>query len=335
MSSKPAAPISLDLDNKWSYLMVHAEPSWVDYPSYLPTLVPRVLDFLDERDLKITFFIVGKDATLPGHAELLAEIARRGHRIANHSHDHKPWLHRYTPREFSEELRRAEEAIEAATGVRTIGFRGPGFSLTNEVIAELAARNYAYDATVFPNVLNPLSRAYYFRTTKLSPKELEERSALFGKVSDAFRPNSPFRWRLQGSQDLLEIPVTTFPGLRTPTHLSYLGYLGGKLRPLASLYYRMALALTRATRNPPSMLLHPLDFLGSDDDSDLGFFPGMDMPSGRKIELAHHFLDMLGSRYRLVPMEEYAAGLVPRKTRVPNYSLSSERRTSSRLIGSR
>jgi peptidoglycan/xylan/chitin deacetylase (PgdA/CDA1 family) len=88
MKSKPAAPISLDLDNKWSYLMVHAEPSWVDYPSYLPTLVPRVLDFLDERDLKITFFIVGKDATLPGHAELLAEIARRGHRIANHSHDH-------------------------------------------------------------------------------------------------------------------------------------------------------------------------------------------------------------------------------------------------------
>ena len=228
MSNKPTAPISLDLDNKWSYLMVHAEPTWVDYPSYLPTLVPRVLDFLDERSLRITFFIVGQDATLPGHAELLAEIVRRGHRIANHSHDHKPWLHRYTPREFSEELDRAEEAIEAATGEKTIGFRGPGFSLTDEAIGELATRGYAYDATVFPNILNPLSRAYYFRTTKLTPEQLEERAALFGTISDSLRPNKPFNWNLGENQKLLEIPVTTLPGLRTPTHLSYLSYLGGK-----------------------------------------------------------------------------------------------------------
>lgn len=318
--SKPLAPISLDLDNKWSYLMVHAEPAWVDYPSYLSILVPRVLDFLDQRSMRITFFIVGKDATLPGHGDLLAEIARRGHRIANHSHDHKPWLHRYSTEEFSDELDRAEEAIESATGVRTVGFRGPGFSLTNQVVSELASRGYAYDATVFPNILNPLSRAYYFRTTELSPEELEERAALFGTVGDAFRPNKPFRWRVQGGGNLLEIPVTTFPALRTPIHLSYLGYLGGKVRPLADAYYRGALGLARLTRNPPSMLLHPLDFLGSDDDSDLGFFPGMDMPAGKKLDLAHHFLDILQSKFRLVPMEEFATGLVPSKMVEPNYN---------------
>ncbi len=333
--SKPVAPISLDLDNKWSYLMVHAEPAWVDYPSYLPVLVPRVLDFLDERSMRITFFIVGQDATLPGHAELIGEIARRGHRIANHSHDHKPWLHRYTPREFSDELDRAEEAIQAASGVKTIGFRGPGFSLTDDVITELATRGYAYDATVFPNILNPLSRAYYFRTTKLTPEELEERSALFGTVADAFRPNRAFRWQPRRGPELVEIPVTTFPGLRTPTHLSYLGYLGGKANWLASFYYRSSLALTRITRNPPSMLLHPLDFLGSDDDTDLGFFPGMDMASSNKLELAHQFLDILESKYRLVPMEDYAAGINPSKVREPDYSRSSTGRTSGRLTGAR
>lgn len=332
--TRPIAPISLDLDNKWSYLMVHAEPTWVDYPSYLPVLVPRVLDFLAEREMRITFFIVGKDATLPGHADLIGEIARRGHRIANHSHDHKPWLHRYTPREFSDELDRAEEAIQAATGVKTIGFRGPGFSLTDEVIAELATRGYAYDATVFPNILNPLSRAYYFRTTKLSPEELEERSALFGTVADALRPNKAFRWQPRGGGELLEIPVTTFPGMRTPTHLSYLGYLGGKAAPVASAYYRTALALTRATRNPPSMLLHPLDFLGSDDETDLGFFPGMDMPSSRKLELAHKFLDILESSYRLVPMEEYAGEVTTSEVRRPDYSRSSGR-ASTPLTGAR
>ena len=180
-----------------------------------------------------------------------------------------------------------------------------------------------------------MSRAYYFRTTKLTPEQLEERAALFGTISDSLRPNKPFNWNLGENQKLLEIPVTTLPGLRTPTHLSYLSYLGGKLRPAGTIYYRLALALTKATRNPPSMLLHPLDFLGSDDDRDLGFFPGMDMPAGEKLELAHHFLELLAASYRLVPMEEYAAGIAPRKTIVPDYSRASAGRASSRLIGSR
>lgn len=317
---KPMAPISLDLDNKWSYLMVHGDRAWKEYPTYLPTLVPRVLDFLDRRGMKITCFVVGRDATLPGHADLIGEIHRRGHRIANHSYEHRPWLHRYTPSQVTDELARSEEAIEAATGIRPQGFRGPGFSLTDEVIHQLAARDYLYDATVFPNILNPLSRAYYFRTTDLTPEEREERSKLFGTIRDAFRPNKPFRWTDDRVDGFPEVPVTTFPGLRTPIHLSYLGYLGGKARPVASAYFRTALAMTRMVGNPPSMLLHPLDFLGSDDDPDLGFFPGMDMVSERKLELAAHFLDQMQRSYQLVPLEAYVARAKPGRERVPDYS---------------
>ncbi len=318
--TRPVAPISLDLDNKWSYLMVHADAGWQNYPSYLPVLVPRVLDFLDLRDLRITFFLVGHDARLPGHPDLLGEIARRGHRIANHSYHHRPWLHRYQPGEVSDELSRSEEAIEAATGVRPVGFRGPGFSLTNEVIRQLASRGYRYDATVFPNLLNPLSRAYYFRTTQLTPEEREERARLFGTLADAFRPNRPFKWSLDGERWLDEVPVTTFPGLRTPIHLSYLSYLAGRSRWLASTYFGVALSLARATRGAPSMLLHPLDFLGRDDDSDLGFFPGMDMGSGRKLELAHHFLDLLEGRFELRPIEDYLDEVAPVRQRQPDYA---------------
>lgn len=321
--SKPLAPISLDLDNKWSYLMVHGDKTWEKFPSYLPVLVPRVLDLLDDRGLRITFFVVGKDAELPGHAELLGEIARRGHRIANHSHLHRPWLHRYTPGEIKTELDRAEDAIESATAVRPTGFRGPGFSLTNTVLEELSRRNYAYDATIFPNILNPLGRAYYFRTTDLTPEEREERSALFGTIGDAMRPNRPFTWDGAVPQPIVEVPVTTFPVLRTPMHLSYLTYLAGKAKPLADAYYRLGLAACKATRNPQSMLLHPLDFLGRDDEPDLGFFPGMNMPAGRKLDLAHHFLDVLGSRYSLVPMEDYVEQLTTRVSRNPDFDYRS------------
>lgn len=318
--SRPVAPISLDLDNKWSYLMTHGDPTWSRYPSYLPRLIPRVLDLLDERNLKITFFIVGRDAAASENRDLLTEVARRGHRIGNHSFDHKPWLNRYTDLEVADELQRSETAIEEATGERPMGFRGPGFSLTDEVLHQLAGRGYLYDATAFPNILNPLSRAYYFRTSKLNNEERQQRAELFGTVGAAFRPNKPFRWATREQGGLTEVPVTTFPGLRTPIHLSYLTYLGSKALPVATAYFRTALSLCRLNGNPPSMLLHPLDFLGCDDDDDLGFFPGMSLPSGQKLELANHFLDQLQGSFALTSIEDYVSGLTTTRERAPDYS---------------
>ena len=61
---KPVTSISLDLDNKWSYLKTHGDSAWESFPSYLPVVVPRILDYLDRRGLMITFIIVGKDATI-------------------------------------------------------------------------------------------------------------------------------------------------------------------------------------------------------------------------------------------------------------------------------
>src|SRR5262244_1387258 len=95
-SDKPIASLSLDLDNKWSYLKTHGDTGWESFPSYLNVLVPRVLDFLKARHLTITFFIVGQDAALDKHHELLQAIAAAGHEIGNHSFRHEPWLHLYS-----------------------------------------------------------------------------------------------------------------------------------------------------------------------------------------------------------------------------------------------
>ena len=58
--NKPIASLSLDLDNLWCYMKTHGDSGWDYFPSYLDTVVPRILEFLDERGLKITFFIVGQ-----------------------------------------------------------------------------------------------------------------------------------------------------------------------------------------------------------------------------------------------------------------------------------
>ena len=108
----------------------------------------------------------------------LRAIVDAGHEIGNHSFRHEPWLHLYTAAELDQELRQAEEAIEAVTGVRPRGFRGPGFSLSEGTLETLLRRGYDYDATVFPNLLNPLARAYLFSTSNLTDAEKEQRSAL-------------------------------------------------------------------------------------------------------------------------------------------------------------
>src|SRR5690606_1479545 len=178
--SRRIASLSLDLDNKWSYLKTHGSDAWRDFPSYLDVVVPRVLQFLREHDLKITFFIVGQDAALPNNRDALCMLAEAGHDIASHSFNHEPWLHLYEDAQLDDEFTRAEQAIESATGVRVKGFRGPGFSISDRVLRILSKRDYRYDATAFPNVLNPLARAYFFAKSNLTEEEREQRKALFG-----------------------------------------------------------------------------------------------------------------------------------------------------------
>lgn len=303
--TKPLASLSLDLDNKWSYMKTHGDEGWEAFPSYLDVVVPRVLDVLEARKLKITFFIVGQDAALEKNHRALRSLADAGHEIGNHSFHHEPWLHLYSREQIAAEFTRAEEAILEATGRRTVGFRGPGFSFSPDVLSELAARGYAYDGSTFPTFLGPLARMYYFLSTNLSREQRDERKQLFGKFSEGFRPLRPYLWRdLPG--ELLEIPVTTLPVVKAPIHVSYLLYLRQFSRGLALAYWRLALGMCRVMRVEPSLLLHPLDFMGGDDDPDLAFFPAMKANAADKVALVGEVLDMMARQFRIVPMVEHA-----------------------------
>jgi hypothetical protein len=302
------ASLSLDLDNKWSYMKTHGDSKWEAFPSYLDVLVPRVLEFLKARNLTITFFIVGQDAALDKNRDPLASIAAAGHEIGNHSFHHEPWLHLYSEQQVATEIALAEEHIERATGERPIGFRGPGFSLSRATLQVLVNRGYLYDASTLPSFLGPLARWYYFMTARLNQDQKREREGLFGDFSEGLRPIKPYRWRVDGG-GLIEIPVTTMPVLRMPIHVSYLIYLGMFSPTLAALYFRSALNLCRLTGTQLSLLLHPLDFLGGDDERDLSFFPAMRMSSEKKLELVSQAIDALASQFTIVTMQKHAREL--------------------------
>ncbi|MFM9961962.1 MAG: polysaccharide deacetylase family protein [Planctomycetaceae bacterium] len=349
--TKPIASLSLDLDNKWSYMKTHGDAGWDSFPSYLDIVVPRFLEFLAQRDIKITVFVVGQDAALEKNHEALASIRAAGHEIGNHSFHHEPWLHLYSREQINDELARAEEHIERVTGELPVGFRGPGFSLSADVLRVLVDRGYQYDCSTFPTFLGPLARLYYFLTARLDEQQKKERKKLFGTMGEGFRPLRPYAWDLSGDEPrrshvrqnvglatdrprsgergygecgygnhLLEIPVTTMPWFKVPMHVSYLLYLDQFSRPLAMTYWRMALTLCRMSGVAPSLLLHPLDFLGRDDDRDLDFFPAMRSPSARKVELVGKVIDEMSRHYQIVPMREHAAAIVGQKAEVRSYS---------------
>jgi peptidoglycan/xylan/chitin deacetylase (PgdA/CDA1 family) len=309
--TKPIASVSLDLDDKWTYMKTHGDSRWSEYPSYLHVVIPRVLDFLQKRKLKISFFIVGQDAVFERNHAVLRSIAEAGHEISNHSFHHEPWLHLYSESEIQKEFEDAEEAIEQATGKMPIGFRGPGFSVSDAVIKVLIDRRYQYDASTLPTFLGPLARAYYFFSAKLNAEERKKRAKLFGTISDGLRPIKMHNWTIT-SGSITEIPVTTMPVLRTPFHLSYLIYLHSFSSLLSTAYRQTAFSVCRMSGVSPSFLLHPLDFLGPDEAPELSFFPGMRMSAQQKLDLADRTFASLEERFTLVPLRDHAASALIR-----------------------
>jgi peptidoglycan-N-acetylglucosamine deacetylase len=310
MTDKPLASISLDLDDLWTYLKTRGDPAWESLPSYLPTFVPLALDLLERTGLQITVFVVGSDAVRPANVPHLRAIGERGHQIGNHSFSHECWLRLLTRDQLEAEVVRAEEAILDATDQRPVGFRGPGFSWSPELLEVLGAREYLYDASTLPTFLGPAARWYFLARSGMSREERRRRSALYGEFRDGLRPNSPYRWQLQGGAQLLEIPTTTFPWLRVPFHMSYLLYLGGISHDLMFAYLRSAVRACRATGVQPSFLLHPLDFLDAEQAPGLSFFPGMGLPGTVKRSLLVRALEILGESFRLVPIEHHAGAVL-------------------------
>ncbi len=303
---KILASVSLDLDDQWSYMKVHGDDGWEEFPSYLDIVVPIFLDVFDKLDIKITFFVVGQDAAIERNHKILRSIIERGHEIGNHSFHHESWLKTYSKEKIEAEIKNAEEAIAQATGVTTNMFRGPGFSWSNDLLEVLQKRNYLFDASILPTYISPLMRKYYFAKSKLTKEQKESRKELFGSYKEGFYPLKPYKWKLKSGNRLLEIPVTTMPFFKLPFHQSYLLYISGYSNWLMKMYLRFSIFMCRITKTPPSYLLHPLDLIGGDDVPQLSFFPGMNIKSEKKLEVFETAITMLKKHFDLMPMSDFS-----------------------------
>lgn len=98
-----------------------------------PRWTPALLDLLDERNHRATFFVIGERAAQ--NTALLQDIAQRGHEIANHSWSHSFLTPFMSPKALAAELQRTNAVIERATGKMPRWFRPPVGLLSPRVAA--------------------------------------------------------------------------------------------------------------------------------------------------------------------------------------------------------
>ena len=109
-----------------------------------------ILDKLDERSFKATFFCVGEMGRL--FPEIIRKIQKRGHEIGCHSNIHT-WLNKMTEEECREDTRCALDSLEQCLGEKVKSYRAPAFSIgeSNKWAFEMLVENgIERDASVFP-----------------------------------------------------------------------------------------------------------------------------------------------------------------------------------------
>lgn len=99
----------------------------------------RILDILDEFEIKTTFFLV--DIWTQRFPGLVKEIAARGHEIGNHSTSH-PQMSKLSRENIAKELRIMSDEAEKITGIRPTLFRPPYGDYNNDVVQVARAEGY-------------------------------------------------------------------------------------------------------------------------------------------------------------------------------------------------
>jgi peptidoglycan/xylan/chitin deacetylase (PgdA/CDA1 family) len=98
-----------------------------------PVNTPKILDTLQQYNIKATFFVIGKKAEQ--FPELLKRIDEEGHTIGNHSYGHSYLIGFYTSKALYQDIERCNDVIMQIIGKKPQYFRPP-FGVTNPNYAD-------------------------------------------------------------------------------------------------------------------------------------------------------------------------------------------------------
>lgn len=292
---KPAGTLQIDVDDLWVYYESIGRPAPPGAePAAFTQGIPRLLDLFDRYGARATFFVCGRD--LPARADVVREMVRRGHEVANHSAAHRNGYARLSCEALRRDVCEAHDRIADASGLPPVGFKAPGFSYNPHLPQVLGELGYEYDSSKLPTfyagALRGLQRV-------LSKGEVDPTH--YGRFAYGFAPLKPHP--LDGRAGLLEAPVTTVPLLRVPMHSTFVLTAGRWL-------FDVGLWLCKARGTPVNYLLHAADVVdlgagGAPVDPALSSYRFLIEPWARKRPLYEHMIRQLTESYVIVPTQEF------------------------------
>ena len=123
---------------------------WEASPTRVVANVRRILDLLEFRKAKATFFVLGWVADR--HPDMVRMIAAAGHEIGTHGYFHEK-VTDLTPYQFEKDLEMSLNSLASLTSQKIVGHRASNFSIVESTLwaLEILARNgIEYDSSIFP-----------------------------------------------------------------------------------------------------------------------------------------------------------------------------------------
>ncbi len=111
--------------------------------------VPKILELLQEHDIKATFFVPGW--VIERNQGLIKEIFEEGHEIGHHGYRHE-WPDMANTGKEEEILLKGMEIIEKTIGQRPFGYRSPAAEYTPSTLSILKKHGFTYSSTMMDNI---------------------------------------------------------------------------------------------------------------------------------------------------------------------------------------
>jgi polysaccharide deacetylase family protein (PEP-CTERM system associated) len=191
---RPVNALTVDLEEWFHVCGIDAlgPQHWDDLPSRIVTTTTFLLDLLDRRQIRATFFVVGWIAER--YPELIHRIAEDGHEFGSHSYWHRR-VYELEPAAFADDVEASCRALAYAGVTKVRAFRAPEWSINARslwALAELARLGFRVDASMAPlRIVGSVSfpRQPHIRDTRHGP--IVEVPPL---VADRFLQVMPLGW---------------------------------------------------------------------------------------------------------------------------------------------
>jgi polysaccharide deacetylase family protein (PEP-CTERM system associated) len=142
--------LTFDIEDWYNCDFISTDADWDKFEVRIYDGVERILEELDKKKIKATFFCLGWIAEK--HPDVIRWIHKHGHHVGCHTYKHE-LLYRFDKDVFKKDTEKSKKLIEDLIGQQVNAFRAPGFSVNKDnlwVFDILSELDFTCDASIFP-----------------------------------------------------------------------------------------------------------------------------------------------------------------------------------------